>query len=247
MDGPSRTNRMIPRWIPYVVFGVLLMPAAVEAHIQGSITSNDIALVSVSLSVAVIIFSAFFSLRTAYLYNARNADMTALRHDLNFPSAGTPDNTRRIAVYFLIFSEDYRRRARARTYLSLILVYSAVMFLIALVLTVAFPGSIYWIAFYFLGVFFFGSVLIARQQNVGYAAPVGILEGMTFSRPVRDSHNSLGCSVLTYPPRYRLVTDQMEADGLGEFLNELERVPNPQALSQQWLGPRTKGSPIQMP
>ena len=230
---------MIPKWVPYLVYGLAIVPFAIEAHLKGSVTSNDIALISVSLSVSVIVFSVYFSLRTAYLYNARNADMTALRHDLNFPSSGAPDNTRRIAAYFLMFSEDYRRRARARTYVAIIVVYSAVLFLIALILALAFPGTIYWLSIYFLGVFFFGSAIIARQQNLGLTHPIRLLERMTFSIPPRGAPNSLGCSLFTYPPRFRLVTDQLEADGLGEFLRAVELAPDPKALSSDWLSPRT--------
>lgn len=233
---------MALRWLPYVILAAVATPVAWVAHLRGSITTNDVALVSVSLSVAVIIFSVYFSLRTAYLYNARNADMTALRHDLNFPSAGAPDNTRRIAAYFLIFSEDYRRRARARTYLALILVYSAFLFVISLVLALAFPGAIYWLSPYFIGIFLFGAAVIARAQNVGIAGPVSLLERMTLTGGSRAPDGRVRSSEFTYPPRYRVVTDQLEIDGLGPFLRELETVPDPKELSREWLAPRA-GTP----
>lgn len=238
---------MAARWLPYLILGIAVIPVALAAHLRGSITSNDLALVSVSLSVAVIIFSVYFSLRTAYLYNARNADMTALRHDLNFPSAGAPDNTRRIAAYFLIFSKDYRRRARSRTYLAIILVYSAFCFVVALVLALAFPGSIYWLSPYFLGVFFFGAAIIGRQQNLGVDAPVPVLEAMTLTHRAKSGESPVVCSMLTYPPRYTLLTDQLKMDGMGDFLRDLETVPDPKALSTRWLAPRAAPAPQNVP
>lgn len=225
---------MIPRWVPYVIFGLVTIPIAIAAHLRGSITANDLALISVSLTVAIVVFSVYLSHRQAYLQDSRNADMQALRHAIDSQVPGASDAGRRIAGYFLILSEDYRRTARVRTYMSLILVYATVFFVLSLILSVSYPGSIYWIAPYFLGVYFFGCAIIARQQNLGFSGVVRAVDMLTPSGFAKGLSGSPAPTHLTFPPRYRLVMQQLERDGWGDFLRELEAAPDPNELTEPW-------------
>lgn len=73
---------MVPKWVAYLVFGLAVVPVALAAHLRGSITTNDLALISVSLTVTVVMFSVYLFHRQAYLQDARNADVQALREAL---------------------------------------------------------------------------------------------------------------------------------------------------------------------
>ncbi len=228
-------GRMTPRWVPYVVFGLAVIPVALAAHLRGSVTTNDLALISVSLTVTVVMFSVYLFHRQAFLQDARNSDMQALRHDLYSQSGtGSPDGARRVTGYFLILSEDYRRVARVRTYMSLLLIYATVAMVLALILSVSYPGTIYWISPYFVGTFFFGSAVIARLQNLGFSGCVPAVEWLTPTGVANAFRGTRKVVHLMFPARNRLVTERLELDGWGPFLRQLESEPDPNTLREPW-------------
>lgn len=118
--------------------------------------------------------------------------------------------------------------------MALILVYSTVALVISLVLSVAFPGTIYWLAPFFIGTFFFGSAIIARRQKLGYAARARAVEVLTPGGLANELRGSRELGDLLFPPRYPLVMAQLERDGWGAFLRRLEAAPDPNTLTEPW-------------
>lgn len=225
---------MVPRWVAYAVFAIAVIPVAVAAHLRGSITTNDLALASISLTVTIVMFSVYLFHRQAFLQDARNADMQALRQDLYSQPPASLVNARRAAGYFLIQSELLRRAARVRAYMALLLVYAIIAIVIALVISIAFPGSIYWLSPYFIGTYFFGCAIIARQQDLGFAHPVKFVEALTPSGLASVIRGSADLPHLMVPPRYALVVEQLDRSGWKTFLRQLQAADDPTALREPW-------------
>lgn len=191
--------------------GIFLISTYINA-----LNSNKVVANTTALTIVAIGFSAYFSLRSNYLYNSRQADMQVLDWAIKAQSSkvAEDDPARQMAKNWLKFSEDYRRASVTRGYSALTLIYSAASLLVSLFLAVA-VSTPFWVAAYFFAVMLFVAAPAAHFVHLGYEKQSKILDSLGMNR------------FLILPPRWHNVQSVIDSnEWLKSYLEDLSKNPH---------------------
>ncbi|MGC8563166.1 MAG: hypothetical protein ACP5NO_08275 [Thermoplasmata archaeon] len=191
--------------IRLIVISLLLLSilTIIVHYFYGRLLSYSIALVSTSLSVDAIAFSAYLSLRTNLLYSSRQADMQAISF-LKRCDATSTDFDRYMAKRWIIFSEEYRRNSNVRGHSALLLAYAGILFVVSLVLIIL-SRKTYWLIPYYLGLLFFSSSMIVHRRGIGYLPQKSIIDYISPGNLLRFFGLGKSPDVLVLPPRFSFI------------------------------------------